>query len=88
MSVNDIYVFSNDDITEYREKREDGGERRLSVDDEEGNVVDLKAVGEVAHAMTGLVGMGYYYYFMAAVPEFLGGGVTLVLGEKGGGGGT
>lgn len=71
MSVDDIDILSNDDIPEYREERKYCWKRRLSIDDEEWDIIDLEAIGEVAHAMAGLVRMCYDYYLVATIPEFL-----------------
>jgi hypothetical protein len=83
MAMDNIDVFSNDDISEYREKREDCRKRRLPIDDEERDVIDLEAVGEVAHAIAGFAGMGYDYYFVAAVPELLEGDIEVRSGDGG-----
>jgi len=69
--VDDLDVLPNDDIAKYGEKGEDSWECGLSIYDEEGDIVNLETIGEVAHAVAGLIRVGYYYYFMAAVPEFL-----------------
>jgi hypothetical protein len=71
MAVNDVDVFSNDDIAEDREEREDGRECRFAVDDEEGDVVDLEAVREVANSSSSFVCMGNHNHFVTSVDEFL-----------------
>ncbi|KAF3395177.1 hypothetical protein DPV78_009150 [Talaromyces pinophilus] len=69
--MNDLNLFANDDIAEYGEEREERRHRGLAVDDEEGDMVDFEAVGEVAYAGAAFVGVGDDDDFVAAVDEFL-----------------
>ena len=68
--MDDLYTLTNHNVAEYREEGEDGGEGRLAIDDEEGDVVDLEAIGEVADACAAFVGVGYDYDLVAAIDEF------------------
>lgn len=84
MSMYDIDLFSQNDIPEYGKEGKDGGERRFSIDDGKGDVVDLEAVGEVPDAGSVAVGMGDDYYAVATVDEFLlgrRGWVRVVVGD-------
>ena len=71
MTMNNLNLFANDDIAEYGEEREERRHRGLAVDDEEGDMVDFEAVGEVAYAGAAFIGVGYDDDFVAAVDEFL-----------------
>lgn len=72
MSVDDVDLLSYEDITEYREEREDGGKGCRAVDDEEGDVVDLEAIGKVAYALAIVVGVCYNDDLMTPIDEPLG----------------
>ena len=71
MTVNDLNLFSDDDVAEDWEEGEDGRERGLTVDGPEWNVVDFEAIGEVADSCPSLVCMGYDDDFVASIDEFL-----------------
>lgn len=81
MTVYNIDVLPNDDVAEYGEEREDSGEGRFAVNDEEWDVVDLETVREVTNSGAPFVCMRYDNHFMTAVYEFLEairrGGVTI-----------
>jgi len=72
MPVYDLDTFADEDVAEDGKQGEDGGEGGVPVDNGEGNVVDLEAVGEVADAVAVAVGVGDYDDFVAAVDEFCG----------------
>lgn len=71
MAMDNINLLSDDDIAEYWEKGEDGGECRFAVDDKEGNVVDLQSIGEITHTRTALISMGNNDDFVTPIDEFL-----------------
>ena len=71
MTVHDLDTFAQHNGAEDGKEAEDCGECGFAVDDEEGDVVDFEAVGEVAHACAALVGVRDDYDFVAAVDEFL-----------------
>lgn len=71
MSMHDINLLPQNDIAEDWKERKDGGHGRLAVDDEERDVVDFEAIGEVAHTGAVLVGVGNDNYSVASVDEFL-----------------
>lgn len=71
MAMYDLDVLAYDDVAEYWEEREDCREGGFAVYDEEGNVVDLEAVGQVAYTGTAFVGVCDDDDFVAAVNEFL-----------------
>lgn len=81
MTVNNINILSNNNVPEYGEEREDGREGRLTVDDEEWDVVDLETVREVTNSGASFVCMRNDNHFVTAVYEFLEairrGGVTI-----------
>lgn len=72
MPVNNLDTLAQTYIPEDREEGEDGREGGGAVDDEEGHVVDLDAVGEVADALAIVVGVGYDDDLVAAVDELAG----------------
>ena len=82
MSVDYLYTFANDDIPKNGEKREDGRESRLSVDDEKGNIIDFQAICEVAYTSPAFVGVRYNDDFVSAIYKFL---VGMVSDEQAGG---
>lgn len=70
MPMHNFYALSYHNIAEYREEGKYGRERRLAVDDEEGDVVDFETIGEVADTSAAFVGMGYNDDLVATVDEF------------------
>lgn len=71
MTMDNLNLFANDDVPEYGKEGEDCRERCLAVDNEEGNVVDFEAIGEVSDPCAASIGMGDYHDFVTAVDEFL-----------------
>jgi len=71
MTVDDLNLFSNDNIAENGEEGKDGREGCLAVDDEEGDVVDLEPVGEVAHSGPAFVRVCDDDHFVSTVNQFL-----------------
>jgi hypothetical protein len=69
--MHDLNLFSNDDVAEYGEKGKEGRHCGFAVNDEERNMVDLKAICEVSHAGPAFVGMSDDNDLVAAVDEFL-----------------
>lgn len=69
MSMHNLYLLSDDNVAKDWEEREDGWEGRCAVDDEEGNVVDFEAIGEISHARPSFVCMRNDYHIMAAVDK-------------------
>lgn len=71
MAMDYVNLLSDDDIAEYGEKREDGGECRFAVDDEEWNVVDLQSIGEISDSGASFVCMGNNNDFVSPIDQFL-----------------
>lgn len=69
MTVDNVDALAEHDVTEDGEEGEDGREGGRAEDDEEGNVVDLEAVGEVADSGAAFVGVGDDDDFVAPVHE-------------------
>lgn len=67
--MDDLYALPDHDIAENGEEGEHGGEGRLAVNDEEGDMVDFEAIGEVADPRTAFIGVGYDDDFVPAVDE-------------------
>lgn len=72
MAMYNIDLFTDNDVAEYGEERKDGWERGRAVDDEEGHIVDLEAVRQVAYALAILVGVSYDHDLVPSVDESLG----------------
>ena len=71
MAVHNLDPFAYDNVAEYWEEGEDGGEGSLAVDDEEGYVVDLQTVGEISHSCSAGICVCDDYHFVASIDEFL-----------------
>jgi hypothetical protein len=69
MTMHDLNLLSNHNIPENREEGEHGWEGGRAVDDEEGDVVDFEAVGEVADSSAPFVLVCYDDDFVAPVDE-------------------
>lgn len=72
MAMDDFDLLADADIAQYGEEGEDGGKGRRPVDDEEGHMVDLEAVVEVANALAVVVVVGDDDDFVASVDELAG----------------
>lgn len=71
MAVYNIDVLPDHNIAEYGEEREDGGEGRFAINDEEWDVIDLETISEVANPGPPFVCMCNDNDFVASVYEFL-----------------
>lgn len=71
MSMDNLNLFADDNVSKYGEEGKDGGHCRLAVDDEEGHMVDLESVCEVADPSATLVCMGDDNDFVSAVDQLL-----------------
>lgn len=71
MPMDNLDAFADGDVSEDGKEGEDGWEGRLAVDDEEGDIVDLEAVGQVAYARTASIGVCYDNDLVSTVDEFL-----------------
>lgn len=71
MAMDDLDLFSNEDLSENRKGREDRGECRAAVDHPVRKMVYFDAVGKIADPRAAGIGVGDDYDFMAAVDEFL-----------------
>ncbi|KAL1844434.1 hypothetical protein VTK73DRAFT_2564 [Phialemonium thermophilum] len=69
VAVDDLDALAQHDVAEDGEEGEDAGEGGAAVDDQEGHVVDLEAVGQIAHTRAALVGVGDDDDLVAAVPQ-------------------
>lgn len=70
MTMHNLNLLSDDNISKNRKEGKHGGESGFAVDDEEGDVVDFEAVGEVADSRAAFVGVGDDDDLVAAVDEF------------------
>lgn len=71
MSVYYFDLLSYDDVSKYREEREYGWECRFAINDEEGDMVDLQSVREIADTSTSSIRMRDYNNFVASIDQFL-----------------
>lgn len=67
MSMDNLDLFSQDDVAENWKERENGGKGRFTVDNQERDMIDLETIGKVAYSRTTFVGMGDDDDLMAAV---------------------
>lgn len=70
MAVDDVDALAQDNVAEDGKEGEDGREAGGAVEDKKWDVVNLEAVGEIAHAGAALVGVGDDDDLVAAVSEF------------------
>jgi hypothetical protein len=71
VSMDNLDLFSKDNIPENWEERKDSRHCRFTIDDEKRDMVDLEAVGEIPDSGPAIVRMGDDDDFVAAVDEFL-----------------
>jgi hypothetical protein len=71
MPMYDLNLLSNNYVAEYRKEGEDGWHRRLAVDNQKRDMVDLESICEVSHSSAAFVGVGNDDDFVAAIYEFL-----------------
>jgi plastocyanin len=71
MSVYYFNALANHDVAKDGKEGEDRGEGRLAIDDEEGNVVDFEAIGQVPYACSPGVGVCNDDDLVSAIDEFL-----------------
>ena len=55
MAVDDLDLLPDDNVAEDGKEGKDGGEGSLAIDDKEGHMIDLEAVGQVTDASATLV---------------------------------
>ena len=71
MSVYDFDALADYNVAEDGEEGEDGRKGRLAIDDEEWDVVDLEAIGQVTNACSASIGMCDDDDLVSTVDEFL-----------------
>lgn len=67
--MDNVDPFAYDNIAENGEKGEDGRKTGRPVKHEEGNMIDLEAIGEIAHASATLISMRDDDDFVTPVPQ-------------------
>lgn len=70
MSVNDLDLLPNDNVSKDWEKGEDGREGCGAVDDQEWNVVNFKAIREVSHSCSAFICVCDDHDFVSSIDEF------------------
>ena len=71
MTMHNFDALSNHDVAEDGEEGEHRGHGRFAVDNEEGHMVDLEAIGQVADTGSTFVCVGDDDDFVASVYQFL-----------------
>jgi len=71
VSMNDLDLLSNHDVSKDREKGEHCGHCRLPVYDQERHMVDFKPIGEVPDACAAFIGMSYDNNFVSSIDKLL-----------------
>ena len=71
MSVHNLNLLPYYDISKDGEEGEDGGHSRLAIYNEEGNVIDLEAIGEMTDTCSALICVCYHDNLMATVNQLL-----------------
>ena len=72
MAMYNFDLFSYYNIPKYRKEGKDRRHSRFSVDDEERNMIDLEAIGEVVNSRASLICMSDNDDFVSPVNELLG----------------
>lgn len=68
--MDDLNSLSHHNVPVHWKEREHRWERRLTIDDEERNVVDFETIGEVVDARTALVRVSNNNDFVSSIYEF------------------
>jgi hypothetical protein len=71
MSMDYFDALTYYNISENGKEGENGGKRRLAIDDEKWDVVDLEAICKVSYTSPTSIGMGDDNNLVAAINEFL-----------------
>ena len=69
MTVHDFNSLTDHNVAKDWKEREDGRHGRLSIYDEEGNMVYLEAVGEISDSTTTFVGVSDYHHLMTSIDK-------------------
>lgn len=69
MAMNNLDPFPDYDVPQYREKGKHGWKSRLSVDNQEWNMVYLQTVGQVMHSCPAPVGVSDHDHLMSSIDE-------------------
>lgn len=67
-----LYLFPNNNVSKYREEREDSWKGRSSIDDKKRHMVDLESIREVPHPGPTFVCVGDDDNLVASVDKFRG----------------
>ena len=67
MSVDNLNLFSNKNVSEDWEKGEDCWHGRFSIDDQEWYMIDFETIGEIVHSCASLVCMSDDNDLVAAI---------------------
>lgn len=69
VAMDNLNLFSNEDISKDWEAGEDSGEGSCTVDDEEWDMVNFEAISKISYASSPLVRVGYDYDFVPSIDE-------------------
>ena len=67
--MHDFNSLADHNVAKDWKEREDGRHGRLSIYDEEGDMVYLEAVGEIPDSTTAFIGVGDYHHLMASIDK-------------------
>ena len=67
--MHDFNPLADHNIAKDWKKREDSRHGRLSIYDEEGNMVYLEAVGEISDSTTTFIGVGDYHHLVTSIDK-------------------
>lgn len=71
MSMNNLDLFSNDNVSKDREEREDGWKGSFAIDNEKWHVVDFETIREVMNTCSTIIGMRDNDNLVSSINELL-----------------
>jgi hypothetical protein len=71
VSVDDFDLLADYDVPKYGEEGKDRRKGGLAIDDKEGYMIDLEAIGQIANASSASIGMRYDDDFVPTIYQFL-----------------
>jgi hypothetical protein len=71
MAMHNLNLFSDHNVPEDGKEGKNRGHGRLSIDDEERNMINLETIGEIMHSSSSLICMRDDDDFVSSVNEFL-----------------
>lgn len=72
MSMNNLDLLPNDNVSKDWEKGEDGRKGCGAIDDQEGNMVDFETIRKISHSSSTFVCVCNHHDFVSSINEFCG----------------